>query len=85
MVSSSAARAIGLADKSTVAPLVGEATLTSNRGVSLNVDIGTEDYTVLLDCDSLQEAVLSPTLGRLAVKEGNLVAWRRLDAGVALP
>jgi hypothetical protein len=84
MVSLSAIQAIGLADKSNASPLVGEVTMASGQKVSLNVDVGTEDYTVLLDCDNVHQAVLSPPIGRLTVKNGKLVAWRRVDAGVAL-
>lgn len=81
MVSSSAAQVIGM--KKRVPPKAGEVTISANKDVTLEVDIGTNDFTVLIDCDSVQTAVLSPPPGRLAVKNGKLVAWKRVDAGTA--
>lgn len=39
--------------------------------------------TVLLDCDSVQQAVLTPPFSRIAIKNGRLVAWRYVEQGVA--
>lgn len=83
MVSSSAAKAIGLKKKGVASSKSGEVTISTDQEVTLDVDIGTADYTVLLDCDSIQQAVLSPPHGRLTIKNGKLVAWRKIDAGVA--
>jgi hypothetical protein len=64
---------------------VGTVTISSDGTVSLDRDIQTRDYTLLVQCDSIQQAVLSPPLARLSIKDNRLVAWRRVEAGIATP
>ena len=62
---------------------MGEVVIDADGSASLDVDIGTRDYTLLEQCGSVEDAVLRPPSSRLTIRQGRLVAWRKVSAGVA--
>ncbi|UZJ55145.1 hypothetical protein CBS101457_004465 [Exobasidium rhododendri] len=82
MVSQSASEAI--VGKARISePKVGTVTVSSDGSASTEIDPGAKDYTLLVQCDSVQDAVLRPPSARLTIKAGKVVAWTKVDAGIA--
>lgn len=84
MVSSSAKQAIRADSKHDVDMKPYKATINVSKDGKVSFDRGqtTEDFTLLIDCNSVQEAVLSPLPARLAIKTSKLVAWTIVDSGI---
>jgi hypothetical protein len=40
-------------------------------------------FTLLTGCESVRDAVLAPCAARLAVKNGRVVAWTKVEKGLA--
>lgn len=83
MVSSTARKLIGLNDGTQLEPVEIEVEVRSDGTVRSDLPHGASTFTLLAGCKSVQDAVLAPPAARLTVRDGRLVAWRRVDEGIA--
>lgn len=70
-------------DAGNVVTAVFASTMDTEGGEQEQTPFEADTFTLLPNCKSVQDAVLSPPSARYAVRRRRLVAWRRVNEGVA--